>query len=189
MLQIDEQDCIISYLGSIGGWYLTNEMMNFCKIVSDKMPYAKFLFISPDSHEVIIAAAAKSGLAADKLIIKRARRHEVPVLLSFSSYSLFFIKPCYSKLASSPTKHGEIMAMGIPVITNSGVGDVAEIVEKYKGGYVLDEFSSASMNTVGEKLMANNSFDKTAIRDGAKEIYALENAVEKYRKVYSAIFS
>lgn len=188
-LNIDEKDFVISYLGSIGGWYLTEEMMNFCKIVSDRMPNAKFLFISPDSHEVIVAAAAKSGLAAGKLIIKKAPRHEVPVLLSLSSYSIFFIKPCYSKLASSPTKHGEIMAMGIPVITNGGVGDVAEIVEKYKAGYVLDEFSPASMNNVAGKLMSGNSFDKIAIRAGAKEIYALEHAVEKYKKVYSAILS
>ncbi|MEI9956314.1 MAG: hypothetical protein WDM90_08440 [Ferruginibacter sp.] len=48
----------------------------------------------------------------------------MPLLLSLSQFSVFFIKPCYSKQSSSPTKHGEIMAMGIPLITNSGVGDV-----------------------------------------------------------------
>ena len=68
------------------------------------------------------------GLAQNKLIVKQGKRYEVPVLLSFSNYALFFIKPCYSKISSSPTKHGEIMAMGIPVITNRGVGDVEEIV-------------------------------------------------------------
>jgi glycosyltransferase involved in cell wall biosynthesis len=188
-LDINEGDFIISYLGSIGGWYLTDEMMRFCKIVSDKIPNAKFLFISPHSHEVIAAAATKCGLAANKLIVKSGKRHEVPVLLSFSNYSLFFIKACYSKLSSSPTKHGEIMAMGIPVIINSGVGDVAEIVTKYNAGYVINDFSDQSFNEVIEKIIAGNAFDKTAIRNGAKDFYALETAVGRYKKVYDTIFA
>jgi glycosyltransferase involved in cell wall biosynthesis len=186
-LHIDDGDFIISYLGSIGGWYLTNEMMRFCKIMSDKIPTAKFLFITPDINNIIYNAAVACGLSSDKLIIKHARRHEVPALLSFSSYSLFFIKPCYSKKASSPTKHGEIMAMGIPVITNAGVGDMEAIVIKYNGGYVLHDFSTASFTTVVDKIQKGDSFDKTIIRNGAKDYYALERAVASYKKVYAII--
>ena len=187
-LNIRETDMIFSYLGSIGGWYLTNEMMRLCKILSDKFPAAKFLFISPHRHEVIAEAAEKSGLHADKIITRQAKRHEVPALLSFSSYSIFFIKPCYSKISSSPTKHGEIMAMGIPVITNSGVGDVAEIVKKYHAGFVLDDFSDRSFSMVANDVAADKNFEKTEIRNGAKEFYALDNAVRTYRKVYEKIF-
>jgi glycosyltransferase involved in cell wall biosynthesis len=186
-LNIHERDFIISYLGSIGGWYLTDEMMRFCKMVADKIPQAKFLFISPHANDTIVSAAAKCGLLANKLIVKQGKRHEVPVLLSFSNYALFFIKPCYSKISSSPTKHGEIMAMSIPVITNSGVGDVEEIVTKYNAGYVLNDFTEKSFTDVIEKLIAGNEFNKNGIRNGAKEFYALETAVERYRKVYSKI--
>ncbi len=188
-LKIKETDFIISYLGSIGGWYLTAEMMRFCKMVSDKIPTAKFLFISPHSYAVINRAAKKWHLAPDKIIAKQGKRHEVPVLLSFSNYSLFFIKPCHSKLSSSPTKHGEIMAMGIPVITNSGVGDVAEIVTKYNAGYLLNDFSEESFTEVIEKINDGNLFDKVLIRAGAKDFYALETAVERYKKIYDHIFA
>jgi len=41
-----------------------------------------------------------------------------------SNASLFFIKPVWSKKASSPTKLAELMGLGIPVFSNSGVGDV-----------------------------------------------------------------
>jgi glycosyltransferase involved in cell wall biosynthesis len=186
-LAIEDKDFIISYLGSIGGWYLTKEMMQFCKIVSNKISTAKFLFISPGNHRAIYTAAAACGLAADKIIIQQGKRHEVPVLLSFSNYSLFFIKPCYSKKASSPTKHGEIMAMGIPVITNGGVGDVAEIVSKYNSGYVVDDFLPSTFSAVIDKITAGNHFNKEEIRKGAKEYYALEKAITKYKKVYDII--
>ena len=185
-LNIKEGDFIISYLGSIGGWYLTDEMMRFCKNVGDRIPHAKFLFISPNSNDIIVAAA-KYGLTAEKLIIKQGKRHEVPLLLSFSNYALFFIKQCYSKIASSPTKHAEIMAMGIPVITNSGIGDVAEIVAKYNAGYVVSDFTDPTFASVIDKIIAGNPFDKMAIRHGAKDFYSLETAVERYRKVYDKI--
>ncbi len=186
-LNIGENDFIISYLGSIGGWYMTSEMLRFCKRLSDKIPKAKFLFISPHLHDVIASEAAKYGLPADKLIVKQGRRAEVPALLSLSNYSIFFIKPCYSKLSSSPTKHGEIMAMGIPVITNSGVGDVKEIVNKYHGGYVLDDFTDKAFDAVVDSMPGNKSFDADEIRSGAKEFYSLEKAVEKYTAIYREI--
>lgn len=186
-LGITESDFIVSYLGSIGGWYMTNEMMRFCKLLSLKNPSARFLFISPHLHDVIVAEAAKHDLPADKIIVKHAKRKEVPGLLSVSDYSLFFIKPCYSKLSSSPTKHGEIMAMGIPVITNSGVGDVKEIVEKYASGLVVNEFSDEEFNKVIDKMLSETPPDKSLIRKGAGEFYSLDRAIESYNHIYNNI--
>lgn len=188
-LGIKSEDIIVSYLGSIGGWYLTDEMMQFCKLLSVNIPNAKFLFISPHRHDQIAAAAAKHGLEEEKIITTHAQRHEVPALLSFSTYSIFFIKPCYSKISSSPTKHGEIMAMGIPVITNAGVGDVKEITEKYEAGIVLNDLSENSMKEAVIKLQSQSSFDKIKIRNGANEVYSLELAVEDYKKAYDKVFS
>lgn len=61
-MSLSDKDMVISYLGSIGGWYLTNEMMRFCKMLSDKLPRVKFLFISPHRHEEIFNAATLHGL-------------------------------------------------------------------------------------------------------------------------------
>jgi glycosyltransferase involved in cell wall biosynthesis len=186
-LGIQENDFVISYLGSIGGWFMMNEVLRFCKLLSDKKPEAKFLFVAPNLHDVLKTAAAKHGLSADKIIVKHGKRNEVPVLLSLSSYSLFFVKPCYSRLSTSPTKHGEVMAMGIPVITNSGVGDVAAIVDKYQSGFVVNEFADATFNTVIDKMLSANSFDTPAIRKGAEEFYSLDKAVESYYDLYKNI--
>ena len=186
-LQINDEDFIVSYLGSIGGWYLTDEMMQFCKILLDKIPKTKFLFISPHRHEIILEAAKKYDIPADRIIVKQGARHEVPVLLSFSNYSLFFIKPCYSKISSSPTKHGEIMTMGIPVITNAGVGDVEEISIKYHAGIVLKNMNSEEYNNAASVIAEGKTFNKEEIISGAKEYYNLENAIQKYLYVYKQI--
>jgi glycosyltransferase involved in cell wall biosynthesis len=186
-LSISSDDVIVTYLGSIGGWYLTDELMQFCKILSEKLPATKLLFISPHRHEQIIQAAAKFGINPDRVVIKKAGRQEVPKLLSLSDYSVFFIKPCYSKLSSSPTKHGEIMAMGIPLITNSGVGDVETIVEKYNSGVVIQEFNEAEFAAAADKIASGMIFDADRIRGGAKEFYSLDVAVKKYIAIYNSI--
>ena len=186
-LGLGKNDFIISYLGSIGGWYLIDEMMRFCKVLSEKKPLTKFLFISPHRHEVILAAAAKFDLPSGKIITKKASRLEVPLLLSLSNYSIFFIRPCYSKQSSSPTKHGEIMAMGIPLITNSGVGDVESIVSKYVSGIIINEFTDAAFESASEKILNIENFDIAGIRRGAREFYSLESAIAKYTKIYNRI--
>lgn len=186
-LEFQPDDFIVSYLGSIGSWYLTDKMMECFKIILDKIPRIKFLFISPDAHKTIYEKAAANGICKQKIIIKSANRKEVPVLLSFSNYSMFFIKPCYSKQASSPTKHGEIMAMGIPVITNNGVGDIAQIVNDSHSGIVLQNLNENNFLELATKLSNRNDFDKKAIREGAKKYYNLENAIHKYQQIYAEI--
>jgi len=186
-LNINENDFIISYLGSIGSWYLTPEMMQLLKITSDKIAAAKFLFISPNSHDIIMKEAIKFGLPENKIIVKKARRNEVPALLSLSKFSVFFIKPCYSKQSSSPTKHGEIMAMGIPVITNAGVGDVADIVTESRTGIVLKDLNEKEFRMAADKIAGEAIFDKNVIRNAAMEYYNLDNAVEKYAEIYREI--
>lgn len=188
-LGIAEHDFIISYLGSVGGWYLTAEMMQCCKVLGDIIPHAKFLFISPHRHTEITDTAAKFGIDPAKIIVQKASRNRVPLLLSLSSFSIFFIKPCYSKQSSSPTKHGEIMAMGIPLITNSGVGDVQAIVEKYHSGIVIHEFNEQEYTQAAQKIAGGMPFDSAAIRQGAKEFYSLSSAIEKYNEIYNSILS
>lgn len=187
-LGISGQDIVVSYLGSIGGWYLTEEMLRFCKVVSSKYPAAKFLFISPHQHSLIQQLAASHGIEQDRVITVKATRNEVPILLSLSTFSVFFIKPCYSKLSSSPTKHGEIMGMGIPVVTNAGVGDVEDITNKYNSGVILHHFSAADYEAACGKII-ETSFDKAQIRRGALEFYSLDAAIAKYREMYAAILS
>ena len=188
-LNIDSTDFILSYLGSIGGWYLVDEMMHFFKLLIKRKPAAKFLFISPHRYEVILEAAQKYNIPAEKILFKSVIHDHVPALLSLSNYSIFFIKPCYSKISSSPTKHGEIMALGIPVITNSGVGDVEEITNQCESGYIIDSFTSKAYEKVIDKIGGDATFNPEKIIQGAKIYYDLNVAIQKYSNVYNLILN
>ena len=79
------------------------------------------------------------------------------------------------------------MAMGIPVITNAGVGDVAEIVQSTNSGIVINEFTDAAFETAINEIVNKKDYDAAAIRAGAQKWYSLENAIEKYTRIYKAI--
>ena len=150
-LGIQPADTVISYLGSLGGWYLVKEMLDFFAEMKKTVPAAKFLFITPDPPKMIFDAAAGSGVNEKDIIVQPALRSEVPLYLALSDRSIFFIKDAYSKRASSPTKQGEIMAMGIPLICND-IGDTGQIVEVSKAGSLVHEFTVAEYRRVISEL-------------------------------------
>ena len=79
------------------------------------------------------------------------------------------------------------MAMGIPVITNNGVGDVSDIVQKYNAGFVAEDFSNETFNGIIQQIVSGKRFNADEIRRGAVEIYSLTRAIESYAAVYKKI--
>ncbi len=79
--------------------------------------------------------------------------------------------------------------MGIPVITNEGVGDVADIVKKYNAGIVLPELNEKEFRQAADMIIGDKIFNPEEIRKGAKDFYDLTSAIEKYVKVYRLILN
>jgi glycosyltransferase involved in cell wall biosynthesis len=186
---IRENDLVVSYLGSIGTWYLLDEMLDFFKQLSIHKQNVKFLFITPDDKNIIYQKAAAKGIAKDKLIIQSAGRKEVPLYLSLSQLSLYFIKPVYSKKASSPTKTGEIMALGIPIITNSGIGDSDQIIMDSGSGVLVQVFTNEEYNRIINQIDVLLTTDKTKITAAAQNYFSLEKGIELYNGVYKNLLA
>lgn len=187
-LGILEGTRVIAYLGSIGTWYMLDEMLDFYVEFRKEFSDAKFLFITQDEHERIRTNALSKGIPADEIVLRGGMRQEVPALLSLAQCSLFFIRPTYSKISSSPTKQGEIMAMGIPAICNVGVGDTDTIITENKSGVLVQSFDQGAYKKSIADLKTE-VFDATEIRAGAERVFSLRAGVDSYAGVYRKIFS
>jgi glycosyltransferase involved in cell wall biosynthesis len=186
-MKINDEQFVVSYLGSIGTWYMLNEMLDFFVHLLHHKPNAIFLFITPDPADKIYTAAKHKGLDNKYLRVTSAGRNEVPYWAALSSISLFFILPSYSKKASSPTKMGELMAGGIPLIVNSGVGDVAEILNDGANGIVLDAFDSPSLENACRQVDTLLLKDPENSVRCAQKYYSLHKGVDAYEAVYKSI--
>jgi glycosyltransferase involved in cell wall biosynthesis len=186
-LGIQSEALVFVYLGSVGSWYLLEEMLRFFQYVRKKRPEAHFLFVSHSSAEMIRGKASEIGLPHGSLTIQSAERQEIPALLSAADIGLFFIKPCFSKQASSPTKLGEMLAMGLPVIANGGVGDLDDFFAKNKVGKLLSDFDEADFEQVNQQIPQMLSWDKGEIRAVAERHFSLAEAVAVYDSIYHQI--
>lgn len=185
-LGISNSDFIISYIGSLGTWYMLNEMLDFFKTLLSKKPNTKFLFITNDPGDYIKKKALHKNIPLDAIIITSTTRNKMPLYISISNYNLFFVLPSYSKKASSPVKMGEAMGMGVPLICNNGVGDVSSILNDTKSGYSIDHFSLDEYERVVE-LIFKNEIKQEDILNGAVKYYSLEKGIEKYISVYNSL--
>lgn len=182
-----EDDFVMSYLGSLGTWYLLDEMLDFFKEAVNVYPKARFLFITADNPDMVFSKAEQKGIDKAAIQVKFAPRNEVANMVKASDVSVFFIKQAYSKIASSPTKLGELLAMGIPVVCNGRIGDVESIMKTTGGGIVIDQCNSASYKAAIEDMARLLAKEPAEIRRKALEYYSLDDAIRQYVHVYSTL--
>ena len=185
--KLDPNDFVITYLGSIGTWYMLDEMLDFFKELLASKPNAKFLFITTDHPNTILSKVKEKDISEDRIIISPAKREEVPTFLSLANAAIFFIQPVFSKSGSSPTKHGEMLGMGLPVIANSGVGDVERIIGDTNSGLLIEEFSGTAYKKAVEQIDNLLQIPTETLQAAAKKYYSLEDGVKKYNEVYEYV--
>ncbi|MDD4148661.1 MAG: glycosyltransferase [Bacteroidales bacterium] len=188
-LNIHRDDFVLSYLGSLGTWYMPDEMMKLFSVLVKYKPNAKFLIITKDNQDLIFALAKKYKIGEKHLIIRSANREEVPLLLSLSNTSIFFIKPVFSKKASSPTKLAEILGMGIPVICNADVGDIDKFVPENNLGMMISSFDTEALNNTCKQIDSLIKIDKEHLRSVAVELFSLDKGVKLYYGVYQKLMN
>lgn len=174
---------VLGYLGSLGGWYLADEMLDFFTALKQVDQNALFLFITHNKKEDIMKYALPKGVSEKSILVKAASRKEVPLYLSLCDWSVFFIKDAYSKKASSPTKQGEIMSMGIPVVCND-IGDTGLITETSGSGIVVKEFNQKSYRAAAEWLETQNGNERERIRQAAFTYFDLAQGGKSYLAIY-----
>ena len=187
-LKIPDRTKVITYLGSAGGWYMTREMFFFVKMLSNKHPEYMMLVLTKDDPEIIKTEASEAGIPTEKIIVTYATRNRLPQFLALSTYGIFFIRNTFSKMASSPTKHGEFLGMGIPVICNE-IGDTGSIVNDTKTGILIDDFSERSFENAICRMTELEKVRKEDIRNCAEKIFDLKVGVQKYLEMYNSIMA
>lgn len=171
---------VVGYVGSIGTWYLLDEMLRFFNTI-DPEKNAIFVFLTKDPAEQIYGKAEQAQMKRENILVLSVKHTDIPLYLSLFDCSVFYIRASFSKKASSPTKQGELMAMGIPVICNDGVGDSAAIIKDYQAGQVMASKNEHEVSIVPLDL---RNFDKVSTKNGARNYFDLATGVERYWEIY-----
>ena len=183
---------VIVYSGSIDGWYLTEQMADFFAIARKRRSDAHALWLTPTKHERIRSLMQQRGIPETDYTVLAVAPREVSTYLSASDAGLAFIKPCFSKIASSPTKYAEYLACGLPIIINAGIGDSESLLDDNVGTFVTD-FSEAHLENAAAKI-DHLVLDRDNIRQRTRQIAERKFdvsgvGVERYLRLYERVFN
>ena len=143
---------VVVYVGSLEGWYLTDEMADLLAVMhqQDRRVFSLILTQSPPT--MITSRLQERGIRRENYKICKVSPAEIPSYLNAADVAVSFIKPCFSKLSSSPTKMAEYLAAGLPVICNAGIGDLDELIESDRVGVLLRDFNEQSYRRALDEL-------------------------------------
>lgn len=147
-----EQVPVLIYVGKLTGWYLQGAMVDFFVHARAKLPGLHFLVLTQSAPEIIDREFARLDVDASERTILRSAPQDVGAYLAAADAAVSFIRPSFSKISSSPTKIGEYLGAGLPIVCGAGIGDVDATLAHHRTGVLLDGFSVADLDRGAERL-------------------------------------
>ncbi len=181
----------LGYVGSVGGWYLFDQVAEAVARLFEHDREARFLVINKGGHEMIRKDLSAAGVDLARCEIRACRYDEVGEQTARMSAGIFFILPAWSKRASCPTRMGEFLGSGVPCLANDGVGDVAEDLASTGTGVVMPvspdgRVDLSEIDRALADLVALTEVPGMAekCRAAAEERFSLEGGVAEYDRIY-----
>lgn len=184
-----DQPFVLGYVGTVGTWYLFDEVAATVAALLHIRPDARFLVVNRGEHAFIHERLAAFGVPDSAVEMTTATHDQVPALIARMDAGIFFIKPAYSKQASAPTKLAEFLGCGVPCLSNAGVGDMAEVLEGEQVGVAVEEFSPEALKEGLARLLVLAQTDGIQKRcvAAAHRYFSLDEGVRRYAQVYQSL--
>jgi glycosyltransferase involved in cell wall biosynthesis len=182
---------VLAYVGKLGMWYLDADTARFFARVRAQEPRAFLQVLTASPSEALRRALADAGVPADAFDVRAVAPHEVPAVLRAADAGLSLIRPCASKRSSSPTKVGEYLAAGLPVVSTAGIGDCDRMLGGGRG-VVLDALDDHGLDRGVRALSA--LLDDPLTRGRCRAFAEAELSLERtggprYAEVYEAVLA
>lgn len=186
------RELLIGCHGSLtNGWFRVDLLAKMFDLLAARLPEARFEIITREDPEVVLDAL-NNALGAEpdwhpRLTISAAKASEIHERLQQQNLSMFFYATgAASELGRSPTRMGESLGCGVPVLANEGIGDVAQTIREGGVGHVLDGEDDAALARAADAVMGllDDPDISERCRRVAENVYSLKSGVESYHEIY-----
>lgn len=179
----------IGYAGQIGTWYMLDEMLALFAAVQQHRPEARLLIINQHQQARVREAIARTGIDPSVVEIVATGREGMPALMRRMDAGMALIRPCFSKIASAPTKLAEYLGCGVPVIGNAGCGDMVRIIEEDCVGVAMPETGPEAIARAAVTLLEQLDDPSLPARcvESARRHFSLAEGAGRYRAIYRSL--
>jgi len=176
----------LGYVGSVGGRYRFDAVLDCFAALLVLRPEAQLRVINRGSHAAIREALRARGVPESCVGLSAEDRVGVARALRQVDAGVFFYRAGFSTLGTAPTRLGELLASGVPCLTNAGVGDVERLLGNEGVGVVLREFTPAAQVQAVRRLveLAAQPGIRQRCAEVAAHTFSLDHATERYDRLY-----
>jgi glycosyltransferase involved in cell wall biosynthesis len=187
-LGIPEDSLVLGYLGSVGKMYKIDWYLKLFEVAASSRENVIALVVTHDVFEINekISSLLPNNLK-NRLLIVTANRRQVPEMLISMDLLISFYLPSFARIAQSPTKNAEALAVGIPIISNIGVGDVEEILISLNAGISINPDIDFIIEKTVKSLDQIKALGGSSLRKRAESYYSLNLANKAYESIYQKL--
>jgi glycosyltransferase involved in cell wall biosynthesis len=176
----------------LSGWFRLDWLSAWIHHVADSDDRAVFEVVTRDDHASVRQSIDPRNHLGKRLRVTSCSPEEVPSIVCGHSLSvMFYAGGEVSELGRSPTRLAEVLACGVPVVGNRGVGDVADIILSERVGVLLEGVEPRHLESALqalEQLMAEPGL-KDRCRAVAVKLFSLTSGVAAYEEAYAEVLS
>lgn len=169
-LNIQENDIVFVYSGSVAGWQSFHLLYDFLKPILTQYNNCKVLFLSEFDQQI---ENLKKEFP-NQIIQKHVTINQVPNYLSICNYGLLIREQSMTNKVASPVKFAEYLACGLPVIISENLGDYSTFVQENACGCLVSQFNFQDFKKKYCREIALNHFTK---KEFVQQYNALSNVI------------
>jgi glycosyltransferase involved in cell wall biosynthesis len=177
---------VFVYTGAIGYWQHPEALAQFFSVVRQERGDAVFLCLLRTGGTEMRRVLEKAGLTPWSRVEEAIPSADLPRWLAAATVGVVWYRPTFSRIGNFPTKLGEYLACGLPVVVAGATADSVDLVSRERVGAVVREFSPEGYREALMEVLALAKDPATASR--CREIAERELSVRvgaaRYRAVY-----
>jgi len=173
-------------LGGTSTWYLPEAMLDLGARALARDDAAVLHVLTQDDPEPIVAELARRGVPTERAVVCAVPHADVPRWISGATAGIALLRDAPSKVASCPTKLGEFLACGVPLIVSGRCGDVDELLAAERVGISVADVTADALED-GLDRMAELHGDPALTarcRGVAERRFAVAVALDVYEQAY-----
>lgn len=131
---------VLCYAGGLASWQEIPQTLKLAAAMRAKEPRLFFLLITRDNCDAFKPQLAAIGREGEDYARLSLTHQEVLEMLPAADLGMLLRAPSPVNEVSSPTKCGEYLASGVPVLTTPYAGDASQVIARTKAGLVLSNY-------------------------------------------------
>jgi glycosyltransferase involved in cell wall biosynthesis len=179
------------YCGSLGTVYWIDGMVAFFKALRRRCPEARWLIVSQSDRSQLDSLCRDHGIPGEAYEVYQATPSNVPGFLRQARFGIAFYRKGVSSMGRCPTKLGEYLACGLPVVMNTDVGEWGELIEREASGVLVSQDSTDEVfDRAAERLLQleqDGPDISRRCRNLAERFFDLREGAKKYQELYRRV--